>query len=545
MNHHLARSLFRVALCACWAALCLLVFDASAAEALAQNCKKLTPAGPGLDAAAVINDCFQRKGFARLKAGTFLLYTPIVFPRTKADAPVSGAQLLGRGADVTRLVVQSECSKPFPFVDDGQQPAQHQTAIQVVKSPAAQLSGFELDLTNLRESCGYRGDHMITVNRSPNTRVSDVRVKGSRFGATDYTGGGANAGGILVVNSAGSVIANNEIRDVGFAVEVNSTSAGYAAIAVISSANSRVENNRIERTAFGITVANGSVNQGYTGDSSGTVVTGNRVVGAANINCGTCSQGRGIKLQACGDGSEPPLERLTVTNNEITEFGGHQTTIGGSGLDLVCGVRNSLFENNRVIGAGTAEFALQVRSSFFDIPPSATHHNTFRANTFISGRGQAYCGDRCVDVNFTHDGPDQIGLRRNGDGRFSSNSATSMRHETDRGCTEHSNAYFLHLEGRTAVRHGETILLTALGVRPGSQVLFRFKRASDGVEVATYRSLWANRYCIMNQEYFTFDAARFPPGDYKIFADYQDGNSDASIAGDEIGTVKVKPAKGS
>jgi hypothetical protein len=153
------------------------------------------------------------------------------------------------------------------------------------------------------------------------------------------------------------------------------------------------------------------------------------------------------------------------------------------------------------------------------------------------------CRDACVDVNFTHDGPDQIGIQRNGDDRFSSNNATSMRHETDRDCSERSNPYFLYLSDRTYVRQGEAVLLTALGVRPGSQVTFRFKRASDGVEIATHRSFFANRYCIMNQEYFTFDSFRFPVGDYKIFADYKDGNSDANIANDEIGTVKVKPAK--
>ena len=540
MTHQLTRFSYRLIVCACWTAL----FLAASQSSLAQNCKKLIPAGAGLDDAAVINSCLQQKGFAKLKGGTFLLFSPIVFPRNTQAAPVSGVRLVGRGADVTRLVVQSDCTRPFPFTNDPENPNQYQSAIQVVRSPAAEVSGLELDLTNLRESCGYRSNYMIFINRSPNSRVGEVRVKGSPYGSPTYTSGGANGGGILVVNSEGSTIANNEIKDVGFAFEVGSTSAGYAGITITSSGNSLVQNNRIERVAFGINLANGSVNQGYTGNSSGAMVLNNTIIGAANINCATCSQGRGIKLQACGDGSEPPLQKLTIANNEIVEFGGHMGTIGGSGLDLVCGVQMSTFENNRVIGSGTAEFGLQIRSSYFDIPPNPTHHNTFRLNTFISGRGQVYCGDRCVDVNFTHDGPDQIGMRRNGSDRFSSNNATSMRHETDRGCTDYSDAFFLYLDDRPYVRHNESILLTAVGVRPLSTVTFRFKRAADGVEVATHRSFVANRYCIMNQEYFVVDAVRFPPGEYKIFAEYKDGNSNATIPNEDLGTLVVKPLKG-
>src|SRR5262249_57499899 len=84
---------------------------------MAQNCKKLTPAGAGVDDAAPINDCLQRKGFAKLKGGTFLLYTPIVFPRTTPENPVSGVRLTGKGMDATRFVIQSDCVNHFPFVN--------------------------------------------------------------------------------------------------------------------------------------------------------------------------------------------------------------------------------------------------------------------------------------------------------------------------------------------------------------------------------------------------------------------------------------------
>ncbi len=515
-----------------------------ATNSAAQNCKKLTPAGEGLDDAARINDCLQRKGFAKLKGGSFLLYSPIIFPRNTPEVQVSGISLTGRGKDVTKLVVQSECSTPFPVINDSP-PGQYQPVIQTVKSPEATLSGFELDVTNLRQDCGYYGNYLIFINKSRASKVTGVRLKGSAFGTIGsiYTSGGANSGGIIVVNSEAAVITDNELQDIGFTFENGGLSAGNSGIHIASSASSLVANNRLERVAFGLVVSNGSASEGYLGDSSGTTLNNNTIIGAANIYCPNCSQGRAIKLQACATGTEPPLVDLKVTNNNATEFGGHNQTIGGSGLDLVCGVQNSLFENNRIIGAPTAEFALQIRSSFFEIPPNPSFHNKFQFNTFISGRGSSFCRDACADVNFTHDGPDQIGLRRNGENFKGSNAVTSFRAETDRGCDDYAHPYFLYMDGREFVRHGEQILLTALGVRPGSQITFKIKRTTDNAEVLAHTSVAANRYCIMNQEYIQIDEAKFPPGDYKIFADYKDGNSNASIANDQIGSFKVKPLK--
>src|SRR5436305_9721340 len=78
----------------------------SAVSSSAQNCKKISPAGDGQDDSARINDCLQRKGFAKLKGGTFLLYAPIVFPRNTPDTPVSGVRLLGKGMEATKLIIQ-------------------------------------------------------------------------------------------------------------------------------------------------------------------------------------------------------------------------------------------------------------------------------------------------------------------------------------------------------------------------------------------------------------------------------------------------------
>jgi hypothetical protein len=519
----------------------VLLMSCLTTPALAQNCKALFPTGNGQDDSVVINECLQRKGVAKLKAGTFVLYSPIVFPRTSQEAPLSGARLAGKGKELTKLVVQSACDKLWPVTAD----RQYQSAIQIVKSPEASLLGLELDLTSLRQDCGPYGNYMIVVNRSPKTQVSDVRIKGSRFSATGttYTTGGANSGGILVVNSEDSFVFNNELKDIGFTLENGGTSAGNGGISVINSANAQITNNLIERVAFGIIVANGSPQQGYTGDSSGTVVANNRIIGASTINCLNCSQGRAIKLQACGLGDELPLEKLRVKDNEASDFGGNLGVQAGSGLDLVCGIQNSTFDSNRFIGAATAEFALQIRSSFLS-EPNPTHHNTFHFNQFVSGRGRLGCNDQCADVNFTSDGPDQIGIRRNGSNRAGDNSANSFRYATDRDCDEHSFAFFLYPDGREVVRHNEKILLTAIGVRPNSQVTFRFMRAEDGLEVATYKSSSVNRNCIMNQEYISIEALKFPAGNYKIFAEYKDGNSNAEIKNDEIGLIKVKPAKG-
>ncbi|MEW6125665.1 MAG: hypothetical protein AB1757_01265 [Acidobacteriota bacterium] len=537
MNHQFIRRAIHLSI-----AFLLIIFFT--ANLRAQNCKKLTPAGDGLDDAAIINNCLQTRGFARLKGGNFLLYSPIVFPRSTPEKQVSGMALTGKGKDLTKLIVQSECSRPFATTQDGATTT-YQAVIQTVKSREAWLSGFEVDVSNLRQDCNINGNFIILINKSPASRVTEVRIKGSPYdaGSLLYTTGGANSGGILVVNSETTEVAGNEIKDVGFTFETGGTSAANGGIEIANSANSIVNNNRLEHVAFGITVLNGSPAHGYTGDSSGTVVSNNAIVGAANLNCANCSQGRAVKLQACGDGSELPLKNLQVTNNDATEFGGHLSIIGGSGLDLVCGVQNSLFENNRFVGGSTAEFSLQIRSSYFELPQNPTYHNRFQFNTFISGRGSVYCRDNCVDVNFTHDGPDQIGIRRNGENFKGSNSATSFRAETDRGCDDYSRPFFLYLDGREFVRHGERILLTALGVRPGSQVTFKIHRAEDNREVLTYTGAATNRYCIMNQEYLVIDENKFPAGEYKIFADYKDGNSNATISGDMIGTIKVKPEK--
>ncbi|MGH9801601.1 MAG: hypothetical protein ACRD82_14655, partial [Blastocatellia bacterium] len=282
--------------------------------AIAQNCKKLTSAGAGLDDAIQINDCLQRKGFAKLKGGTFLLYTPVVFPRNTPENPVSGVRLTGKGMEATKLLIQSDCLNHFPFVNE--QSPNYQSAIQVIKSPQATISGFELDLTNLRQDCNHTSNYMIAVNRSPNTQVNGVRIKGSPYSdGANHTTGGANSGGILVVNSEATIISDNELKDIAFTVENGGASAGQGGVSIANSANTVVQNNRLEHIAFGLIVSNGAARDNYTGDSSGTSIIGNTIIGAATIGCPNCAGGRALKLQACGMGDEPPLDKLIVSNN--------------------------------------------------------------------------------------------------------------------------------------------------------------------------------------------------------------------------------------
>ena len=111
--------------------------------AAAQNCKRLEPAGAGQDDAARINQCLVTKGRVKLNAGTFLLYSPIVFPGGKTS-DLEGVALVGKGMEATRLVPQSDCQNHWPFVAETT-PA-YQSVIQIVRSPVASVRGVEIDL---------------------------------------------------------------------------------------------------------------------------------------------------------------------------------------------------------------------------------------------------------------------------------------------------------------------------------------------------------------------------------------------------------------
>ncbi len=489
------------------------------------GCDGLTPSGG--DDAPTINACLANTGRAVLGSGVFRLSRPIVFPR------VPGVQLQGVGAESV-LRPTYACGQSSPFVVAGQ----YQPVINVTRAPGAVLRDFRISLQELRRDCGHKGAYSVMVDKSEDVQVLNLRIRGSQFGTPDYTSGGANGGGIQYVNSARGLIRGNDIRDVGFATDVGAGSAGKNGIAIENSASTRVENNVIERVAFQISVSNFSPGFGFTGDSSGTSVTGNTLVGAANINCPGCSQGRAIKLQACGRldvQDELPLRNLVVRGNNARDFGGANGQQGGSGLDLVCGVQYGTFENNSLIGAGTAEFAGQVRSSFQSLV-NPSHHNTLNFNTFTSGRGRPGCDGSCVDVNFNADAPDQMGLRR---GVADTNVANSFRPGSSR-CGDYGHAFFNYPAGQTFVNRGQSLLLAAAGMQPSTPTVFRFQRA-DGSTVASFTSQSANGNCVVNQQFFAINAAQFAPGRYNLFADYFDGPSNGvRISNDPIGTIDVR-----
>ncbi|WP_163999725.1 hypothetical protein [Pyxidicoccus caerfyrddinensis] len=506
------------------AALALLFLLPDTARAQ-QSCDALTPSGG--DDAPTLNACLANTGRATLGEGVFRLSRPLVFPR----AP--GVRLSGAGAS-TVLRPTYTCGQSSPFVLSGQ----YQPIITVTRAPGAVLRDFRLNLQELRRDCGHKGAYAIMVDKSDDVQVLNLRLRGSQFGAPDYTSGWANGGGLQFTNSARGLIRGNDIRDVGFTADPGTASAGKNGIAIENSASTRIDSNVVERVSFQVSVSNFSPAFGFTGDSSGTSVTGNTLVGAANINCPDCSPGRAIKLQACGRTDvqdELPLRNLVVRNNDARDFGGANGQQGGSGLDLVCGVQYGTFENNRLIGAGTAEFAGQVRSSFQSLV-NPSHHNTLNFNTFTSGRGRPGCDGSCVDVNFNVDAPDQIGLRR---GVAGTNVANSFRPGSS-SCGDYSHAFFNYPAGQVFVNRGQNLLLAAAGMRPGSSTVFRFKR-QDGSQVAAFTSQSANGNCVVNEQLFGINAAQFAPGRYNLFAEYSDGSSNGVfISNDPIGTVDVR-----
>jgi hypothetical protein len=506
--------------------------------ARAQDCNALIPGAglPGKTDDQVINECLNIVGYARLtitgSSNPFKIYAPIVFPET------SGKQLTGAGNNDSGTVIEPQyaCGQPSPFVVDNK----YQPVILVKKSPNGVVSNFKLSLKNLRQSCGYTGNFAIRVDKSPGSQVTSLRVVGSQYGTSGYTTGWANGGGILVVNSANAVVNNNIIKDLGYIQGSNGGGPGASGIQIENSLQVSVQNNSITRVSFGIEIVNKSPQGGFTGDSSYTTVSGNSIIGAANIGCPSCSGGRALKIIACSSlGDELPLRYLTVTNNIASNWGGpNQGSVSPSGLDLHCGIEYSTFTGNNFTGDNKASYALQIRSSF-NSPQRATHHNVFNNNTF----SVAGCSG-CYDVKFNDDGPDQgsggssgtpsIGRVVHGTNTYVSTAPSS----TYRGCSQFAHAWWDYPPGQNFVYRGQSITLAASGIRPSLflTVTFIFKDPNGNVvDSITYPGGTSN--CVMNQQSFVISSSKFvTPGLYKVFATYWDGNSDAQIVNDWIGT---------
>lgn len=505
----------------------------------AQSCSALVPGTGGADDAATINGCLATSGFARLTANTsanpFRLRQPIVFPNNS-----TGVQLTGAGNTDTGSVLQAQysCGQSSPFVLDGQ----YQNVILALKARNALISNFKLDLSQLRKSCGFKGNYAIrvggtTVDSAAGSQVTFVRIIGSQAIDPSYTTGWSHGGGIQMINSSNTVVSNNIIKDLGFTSEVGGQSAGWSGIQIANCPNARMENNTVTRVSFGLQVINGSPQQGYRGDASGTVVSGNSITGAAGLTCSDCVAGRALKLQACGVGDELPLVNLTVSNNTATNWGGvTQAIVVPSGLDLICGVQYSTFNGNSFIGDNQASYGLEVRGSLHS-QPQATHHNTFDNNTFRAGA----CSG-CFDVFFEDDGPDQgrglSGVPSIGRKVPGTNLVNSINYRINRDCTQYAHAFWVYPAGQTFVNRGQGLTVAAAGIRPSpsATVTFTFKDPNGNtVLVRTFPG--GNGNCVMNQQVVLIDPAVFvTPGAYKVFATYSDGNSNAVIQDDFLGT---------
>jgi hypothetical protein len=521
----------------------------SSGTARAQNCDMLTPVGGFGDDAIQINNCLTTSGHATLLGYTFNIYQPIRFPTKTSNISLTGA-----GSSSTKIVTQFTCGASTPFVDYTVTPAAYQPVIQVTKVTNATLNGFTLNLASLRKDCGYKSNFAIVVDKSPGTQVTSLKINGSQYGQPDYTTGWSNGGGILFSNSGSSatrqsVISSNFIKDIAFTVETGGQTVGREALALDNSGGSSdsirtlVQNNTILRAAFGIEIVNKSPSIGYTGDSSYTTVSGNSITGSAGIGCPDCAGGRALKFQACGVGDELPIRYPIVTNNIATLWGGQQALVSPSGMDLSCGVQYGTFSaNNFNAGNATASYGLQIRGSFMS-PQNASHHNVFTNNTFFAGG----CSNGCFDVFFNDDGSDQssgttsglpsIGRHYadGGNNTFGTMGDAGGYH----GCSEFAHAWWQYPGTQTFINRGQSLPVSAAGIRPDSTKTVTFDFYNPlGVLVKTMTYTGGNGNCVMNQQLIPIDTTAFPtPGLYKVYATYWDGNSNAKIVKDWIGTL--------
>jgi hypothetical protein len=523
-------------------AFALLLIGLSPLVGRAQTCTSLTPSGDttGHTDWSNINTCLNGTSHsATLGLGTFYIYQPITFPQ------VSGAKLLGSGNTVSGSVVEavyasSDCSpNPSCFVQASGNPTyplQYQPIILTKNAPNGVISNFMLSLDQLQRSYNIIGNNAIQVGTgtkpSDGTQVTSVRIVGSQT-----TTGWANGGGIIIVSSANCVVSNNVLKDFGFMVEVGGTSPGHEGIDIQNAGSTKVQNNTITRVSFGIAVEN---NASQTGNSSNTEVSGNNITGAGSLTCSGCSGGRAIKM-IVNQSNGPALQYLNVHDNTVTQWGGpNQAAIVPSGLDLTVGVQYSTFTNNNIDGRSDihTSYGLQVRSSFGG-STVASHHNTFSGNTFYSGG----CSG-CYDLRFNPDGPDQgrTSLPGNIDiGRHANYGANVYSTVDDggvyRGCSQFAHAYWDYPSGQTYINRGQNLNVSAAGIRPdGSTITFKFYSPSGSL-ILTKSYAGGNGSCVMNTQLVNIDPAIFTTaGLYKVLATYNDGNSNAQIVDDWIGT---------
>lgn len=493
-------------------------------------CKSYSPSVRGDDAPA-INACLDNVDCkcVQLQAATYRIRSPIVIKSIRMMDPkdpnatqkiLDNARILGASSGTSRSTLRVEsgnCSFPGDSLDSTRQ--RYAPIIEVVRTLNVTLDGFDLDVSDLRESCAGVPTRLgnFAIRFTPNVdgaRITNLKVSGQRFGSAGYNGGGGTTGGIYVQTGANAVVQGNTLTDLGYLRGLTPSgaaagSSGVSTIQIVNSASSCVAQNRLERIGFGIEV----VNFASAGDSSKTQVVANAVEGAAGlVGCNNCSQGRVIKLQACRDGANgpdpEPLQDLSVRSNKACLFGGlrNRDTNGnialiqeGSGIDLICGVQFSKFRSNVFDGRrrnstdqkdSAVLFTLQTRSQLVDSktktfilgysPKTTTHHNLFENNTAFSGRGGTTCDNNCADIRINADSPDQINIARTtttsptpGGNVFNN----FLRLDSNSQSCPGSDFSMVTVE-TVASQRGPKFRFTTRGVRPMTEVVTHFKQGS-------------------------------------------------------------------
>jgi hypothetical protein len=416
-------------------------------------CVQISPMSPAGDDAAVINACLNACRCVQLVPRTdpatgkvfkkFLLRQPIgvaqgQFQKFRLIGPPPGQPL------PVLAVAANACAlgKFFNEANDRFAPIIffNRTTDAVIGADT-NAQGFRVKASNLRQSCRnhtLRESFAIDVNNSRNPRISQVHVFGE-LPARNTDSGGGNIGGIRASFSPGARLIKNRIENIAYAIGDHptncETASGVQGIKVADSKNALIDDNDLVHSAFGIALVNENDLTGCNPDgqiscldkdSSGSVVTNNRIVGASGLQCQIigdfangqcagnlqvqrtnirCSQGRALRLQGFDGGSPArPVADACVQGNVATSFGGREQQLNGSGLDLSGTVERALIRNNSFDGrCSEAEFIFQPRQT-------DTRNNILQGNVFLGGPGS-------FDVNFQSVGgvevvPDQCGLGR-------------------------------------------------------------------------------------------------------------------------------------
>ena len=506
----------------------------SCPAACSAECKALAPVDnptKRLTDSANILQCLQSTGChcARLQAGTFEIDTPLAVTKNQNNDFI-GLMLIGQGRGRTTLRAGAGSCSVVNWVRTNAPDAPSLISDLVIDLSACPKNSSEFAIA-LNNTAGSTAPGVATAT------VRNVTIRGSLANQ----GGGA-AGGIAVDSIPRVVLTNNQILDLGYRI-ASGTSNGTGGIRVNNS-QAQIECNQMSNVSFALELSNGPQER----DASGSTIANNRIVGASNVSgciegsTNNCSQGRGIKLQACGEVPFAPLRGLRVSGNCASQFGGRsggdRSRGDGSGLDLVCGVQYGTFTDNVFeSGSSGAQYGLQVRGStpllvngqFVQSKTSPSHHNRFVNNRFSAGRnGSSLCTD-CFDVQMIEDTSEQdgVGVRglTNGNLANGGTCGSNCRFAGNRPCGDPPQAAFALPGGASSVSLGQSITLTAAGVRSGSAVTYRFRNLSGGPDPQPAR-VNAVGGCRPSSP-FVIDATKgFQAGSsYRVTAEYLDGDA--------------------